>query len=641
MERYKLEANRAYDTLTQMGGRPTRPIRCNLHWKTVLFGGEQFYQETEEDEELFYYGTDKPRRAPHPTEASVIVSHWVAEKMRLDEELQRWQDFLNTQQWRLDHRPEFAREEDMERQRYPQDPDLTASLKRLKDWKEYQGYFQRWIDRCKQIIEEARQAVEAIQRKDPEVVVNKGKVRGRTDEGWLRTIEEQRERLAAEEKRLEWVKKQLPAVLSECAVSLIELPTSRRQMEERSELEAKQVYSTLVDTGGRPTRPIRPVPDVYDAEHTDEDLHVLCHWEGEWSQFEEELREWKKFLDYRQKKETDGKTEVQLEERQSAESPTQVDLWKDYRTYLHLEVEDTKQWVEFWQQQVKHFQQEEDNCARQAKQAEKDSTRQAMDDVAYRMHSEAENMQSHVEEARKQVGPAEMRLEWVEQQLSALLAECAVSATQMSTYDRLEVQAKLPKRASRSGQTTLKDLRSNRSDKSAPRNNHDNKKNRASAKSALGPIHSSKVSKAAGRKTPRPRRPSKNPAERDNVQNQGLNITISPPPPANVALRRSRRLSTNQKRSGALEANLAAELGRNAQPQPTEVTLRKSDRIWKQKERMSTSTSSAALSSAPFPRSKPKGRVAGTKPDRRWGKPRGISKTQRRDLSWKRTEIHT
>ena len=70
-------------------------------------------------------------------------------------------------------------------------------------------------------------------------------------------------------------------------------------MEERSELEAKQVYTTLVDTGGRLTRPIRPVSDVYDAEHTDEYVYALCHWESECSQFEEELREWKKFLDYR------------------------------------------------------------------------------------------------------------------------------------------------------------------------------------------------------------------------------------------------------------------------------------------------------------------------------------------------------
>ena len=44
-----LEAKQVYDTLIQIGGRPTSPIRCNLYWKIVLFGREQFYQETEED----------------------------------------------------------------------------------------------------------------------------------------------------------------------------------------------------------------------------------------------------------------------------------------------------------------------------------------------------------------------------------------------------------------------------------------------------------------------------------------------------------------------------------------------------------------------------------------------------------------
>ncbi|KAF6238662.1 hypothetical protein HO173_003168 [Letharia columbiana] len=597
LERFKLEAKQAYDTLIQMGGRPTRPIRSTPPWTKVPVGGEIWYRYAEQYEELFYdswYGY-KPGPNNSLTEADFIRGHWRQERGRCNEELRRWQDFLDTQQRRREHHPEFAREEDMERQRYPQDPELTASLKKLKDWKEYQGYFQRWIDRLKRGMEGARRAVEAVQRKDPEVYVNK---RGRDDKReWLRTIERQREKLPAEEKRLEWVKKQLPAVLSECAASLMELPTSRRQMEEKSELGAKQVYNTLMDTGGRPSRPIRPVPDVYDAEHTDEDLHALCHWE---------------------------------------ESPTQVDLWKDYRAYLHLEVDNAKQWVEFWRRQVVEFQDTENHCALQG-----------WSDTAERYHSEAEDARSYAEEARKQVGPPEMRLKWAEQQLSACLAECAVSTTEVSTSNPLEDQAMPPKRASKSGQTTLKDLRSNRSDKSALRNNHDNKKNRPSANSALGPIHSSKVSKAAGRKTPGPRRPSKIPAERDDGQNQGLNITISPSPPANVAPRRSRRLSTNQKRSGALEADLAADLGRNAQPQPTEVMLRRSDRISKQKERMSTSTSSAALSSvvilqtAPFPRSKSKGRVAGTKPDRSWGKPRGISKTQGRDLSRKRAEIHT
>lgn len=79
-----------------MGGRPTRPIRCNLHWKTVLFDGEQFYQDIREEEELFYNGIVKPRRAPHLIEVGVIVSYWAAEKKRFDAELQRWQDFLDT-----------------------------------------------------------------------------------------------------------------------------------------------------------------------------------------------------------------------------------------------------------------------------------------------------------------------------------------------------------------------------------------------------------------------------------------------------------------------------------------------------------------------------------------------------------------
>ena len=330
---------------------------------------------------------------------------------------------------------------------------------------------------------------------------------------------------------------------------------------------------------------------------------------------------------------------MQLEERQSVESPTQVDLWKDYRTYQQLEVDNAKQWVEFWWRQVEEFQDRENRCV----------LSQGWSNTAQRLHSEVEDAQTCVEEARKQIGPAEMQLQWVEGQLSAVLAACTVSTTQRSTSDRPEDQAKLPKSALRSGQTTLKDLGCNRSGRSTLRSKQKPEKNkkRAIANSALDPIHSSKVSKAAGRKTPRPQRPSTIPAERDHTQSQGLEITRSPPPPTNVAPRRSRRLSTNQKRSGALEADLATNLGRNAPPQSTEVMLRRSDRISKQKERMSTSTSSAALSSvmilqtAPFPPSRPKGRVAGTKPERSRGKPRGISKTRRIDLLQKRAKIHT
>lgn len=557
-----------------------------------------------------------------------MKQHWGHESNRVTAELRGWQDFRVTQQRIREDHPDRAREEDMERQRYPHDPQLTASLKKLTDWKEYQAYFQRGVDLHKKQIKGIRRAVEAIERNDPRVersAWGEEFFRGASQGRWVKSMQKRREgQLAPEEKRLEWVKQQLPAVLSECAALLMGAPTSRRAMEERSELEAKRVYNTLRDTGGRPSRPIQPVPDVHDGEHTDEHLRVLCHWEGEHGQFEEELREWKEFLDHQQKKEADREAEAgsltqenlrkeyrtykEMEmynakqwlefwqRRQSTESPAHVTLWKEYRSYQQLEVENAKQWVEFWQRQVKYFQQHRDNCIRQGLEGLKGE--------AQRNHSQSEELQPYVEDARKQVRPAEMRLEWVEQQLAALLAECAVSRTEVSTSNHLEDQAR-PPRASWSGQTTLKDLRSNRSGRSALRSHpkSDIKKNRPSANSALGPIHSSKVAKAAGRKTPRP---SRIPAKRDDGQNQGLNITISPPPPANT------------------------------QPQPTEVMLRRSDRILKQKERMSTSTSSAALTP-----SKPKGRVADTKPDRTWGKPRGIPKRRGRDLSLKRTKIHT
>lgn len=204
-EENKIEAREAYDTLIQLGGRPTGPIRPIPPWERYLDLGDMAYRFTEEYETLFHnsWHGNSPGCNPSLTEVGLIAMHWGAQCRRCREELRRWQGFCDIQQWRREHRPEFAREEDMERQRYPQDPHLTASLKKLKDWKEYQIYFQRAIDQYKERVEGAQRAVEAIQRKDPEVVLNKGKVRGRDDRDWLSFIETKREWLAAEEKRLE------------------------------------------------------------------------------------------------------------------------------------------------------------------------------------------------------------------------------------------------------------------------------------------------------------------------------------------------------------------------------------------------------------------------------------------------------
>ena len=208
--------------------------------------------------------------------------------------------------------------------------------------------------------------------------------------------------------------------------------------------------------------------------------------------------------------------------------------------------------MEFWQRQITEFQDTENHCVLQR-----------WANTAERYHSEAENARYYVEKARKQIGPPESRLKWVEQQLSALLAEYAVSTTQISTFDRLKDQAKLPKKASRSKQTTFKDLRSNRSNKSASWSNYGKKKKHASTNSALGLIHPSRVSKTAGIKTPRRRQQSKILAEHGGDQNQGLRTTISSVLPVNITPRRSSRLSNNESRSDTLKASLTMSLNKS------------------------------------------------------------------------------
>lgn len=49
-----------------------------------------------------------------------------------------------------------------------------------------------------------------------------------------------------------------------------------------------------------------------------------------------------------------------------------MDLWRDYRAYKQLEVENAKQWVELWQQQVEYFQEIEIDSLRRAKHTDSD-----------------------------------------------------------------------------------------------------------------------------------------------------------------------------------------------------------------------------------------------------------------------------
>ena len=138
--------------------------------------------------------------------------------------------------------------------------------------------------------------MKAIQQKDPEVVLNNEKVCEYDDRDWLNTIKKSSEWFTIKEKWLEWVNQQFPAIFSKCAESLIKASTSNHEMEQRSELEVRQIFKTLVKTDERLTHSMWSMPDSQECNHIDKHLQVFCHWKGEYNQFKEELRKWKKFL---------------------------------------------------------------------------------------------------------------------------------------------------------------------------------------------------------------------------------------------------------------------------------------------------------------------------------------------------------
>ncbi len=155
-----------------------------------------------------------------------------------------------------------------------------------------------------------------------------------------------------------------------------------------------------------------------------------------------------------------------------------------------------------------------------------------------------------MKKAQEQVEVAETRLTWIKQQLPAILAECAVSAANLSTSDHLVDSNSLPEAASK---TDIQKSHLARSGKSTARSNPQvfKSKKRLIDDVVLGPVHSFKIHKAADRKTSQPRRQSIVPARFDTTK------TLSSL--AKVPSRRDSRLCDVQKKSVSVKSDLAAD----------------------------------------------------------------------------------
>lgn len=120
-ERDKFNAKQAYDTLIQMGGKPTHRLRSQPIWKTTLVNGFLYWRDEELEEDRC------------ELEDNYIGSHWAHERIRFQEELRQWQRFRDFQQRARDGQQDKGTEDNPELQQHVQDQHLAACLTRLKD----------------------------------------------------------------------------------------------------------------------------------------------------------------------------------------------------------------------------------------------------------------------------------------------------------------------------------------------------------------------------------------------------------------------------------------------------------------------------------------------------------------------------
>lgn len=514
-----------------------RPCTCS-----VSAPGPCCWNDYKGNEEVDEFGENESKRVKNP---------WGKEFAQFAAELLDWQEFRVYQEDVREHQRSNATEGKTEPPSYPQDQSLTACLTKLKDWREYRAWHQQALATLEMVQTESGPRSARDQRipRDRICIPYKGVGRQAWSEAFWRHVLRS---------RLQWISEQLAVILSECAASLSEAPVSRRRMEASCEADARRIYQILMKMGGRPTRSIRAVPDISSRESMDQHLHVLSHWEGEHSQFEEELRQWKEFLDHRSRPDEDGSCEMQP---QAIESPSTFDLWKECQNFQQSKIDIAKRWVNDYHRDMKDDMRRVEAAIkgglamleRFANYGDCHVHKARSKTLIY--HHNVELSRFRIEESQEQVERTMARLKWIKQQRSAILEKCAVPTAEVSIFNYVKKQDILPETAFNSDIVASAVQISRQVSRS---------KRKSIISAALDPMHPFKVIKAVAWKEPRSLR-RKVLAERAHAQEQGLNTLPAPSVSLKVA------------------SNFAANSSATAKPSPCNVNQRRSERISSQK----------------------------------------------------------
>ena len=672
-----------------MGGRPTRPILYDTARETKVVDGYIYMR----DEDGCQHSID---------EHGYHWLHWSLERERFDQELNDWKDFCKDQQrvheklqmngatengeaQQQERRPHaFTLEEqkasEMQWDRHEQElkdwkksrdaqrladqgdqgkgtekqvnlqqhelereSRFTANLTLLKDWRQFRTYRERrFVDYHRRRIKGCEGRLQALQREMDDATTDKIRENlSRRREKIRSEIFCQQLDLGRKEILLKRVKQQLPAILSECIDSASGLSTSRHRLEETCELEARQIYNTLIEMGGRPSRPMRPPSNAWNSEQTDDLLHILYHWDNEYLQFEEELDIWKKFRNWqrqpregKQENGTQGNAEPEQLEPWSSESLAKLNDWKDFQIFQQWRANLAKDRVDTWERELELGRQEARKTFKVFRQEKVDDANLSIDfcqrdlkstqargkaengwfyghprtyedeigflrrrlDNAYKKLNEVGNNNTHLEfkrykekcdsdvkDARDNIKRVKEQFHIEESRLEWIAQQIPVIYSECATVYSIG-GVLLPDHPENA---RIVQLDQNLLDDAKPTVRHYQqhsgyKKSRSISHAVLDPVHSSKISKSKKRESALlHQQPSinKGSTRRQQITRKEMMLLSA----VDVVPRRSKRIAQRREKLGTLEPSFILDSNINMPPPPTNTTPCRSEHLSKNK----------------------------------------------------------
>lgn len=422
-DKFRANAQRHYDQLVALGGRPTRPIKRHPDCKAATKNGKLHYRDDYEKIEVILE-VDKGRSS----------SHWAKEMNKWGRELLQWERFKVAQRI---HNQSGRSAMDLELENT--DAALIGALSRLNDWQEFEAVHRSEVHEAENFLEQCQQGIARTHNAmvTPTNADAMLEIREPTG-GWMRYMNEAQERLEACQNELMWVNSQWTDVIAEACSSIAAAPKLQEQLEEKFEKRAKAIYCILQQKGARPSRA------VY-APHKDAGFpQRLEHWISESSAFIAELREWRAFMLWRQDVRDAGNMD-QEGWRILSEGDSCSELFEDHVKYQQYELDKAISWMNSWRRQAAYYKEaykriwpyggsstyegqglfpcERDDCDGNS---EEDSEDDEDDDSDA---AEAQRAEVYAIRAEEQVSIGTKRLEQSKQKLQSILAEFALPSS--------------------------------------------------------------------------------------------------------------------------------------------------------------------------------------------------------------------